>query len=457
MLAGKLSLLINESLTILKSRQNEAKPSKMTMIRHKITEFHEDDTGGLGFVSTNEPFERLDWSSFIYELVSKDISQLPAFKEIVEEIVHEYDQIFLKLSPSINRKSQTEFWLSTLLIQILREQIEGKMTASRIIELITIFENEINCGPIENKVVSYLKGMRLKTDSITLDRNTTIRKLYASDFEYEGYAFAFPISLRSEMNFPSSVIEIKTRTKDDSEINNKLDRILLTLRLFRLGSVHSLWNDMTKLSAIWTSGTYSTWSHSGFTESYKYDIQESDVKNLQKFYSVIEPLIQTGGPVEDFPLSIALTRYSNSLLEPVDTERKIMTAMMGLESLYSMPSDKGEIGYRISLRIARLFSFLGFDSSEVRKNVEKSYFVRSSVAHGLRADEKKIGKLDDLSKALLEYLRLSLIVFTLVGATQKNRFVASIDNSLVDVAISVELKNQIAKIAEQIPEFPVAA
>jgi hypothetical protein len=206
---------------------------------------------------------------------------------------------------------------------------------------------------------------------------------------------------------------------------------------------------------MWTTGAHSTWS-SGFAELGKYFIQENEVDAFQKFFKTLEPLIQSEDNKEGTGLSIAVTRYCNVLLDPVDTERRLMTAMMALESLYSLPNDRGEIGYRMSLRVAKLLSFLGFKPNEVRMNVEKSYYVRSKVAHGLVLEEKEVTKISDLLNTLLEYLRLSLIIFIVVKPSGKNQLVASIDSSLIDAARSIEIKNTIVKIAEQIPNFPIS-
>jgi hypothetical protein len=456
LLVGTLSQLVHQSLEIFETKKGEAKPVRVALIKHTIRNFHMDENGS-GWESIEEPFERLDWSTFIFDLMQKYITVLPVFHEIVDTIIKEYEAVFQHISPDVNKKSQTEFWLGNFVRAVLYEKLENKLTDPRIIELITIFEHELNGSPLENKIASYVTGLYPKTDSILLDDSTTIRKLRADDLEYEYYAFIPFLMRRLEMRHPSAVIEVKMRVKDESELWKKLERVMIILRLFRLGSVHPLWNNLTKVSVIWPAGTSSSWSHSGFSDLPKYTIQETETDAFRKFFETLEPLVKSDRPEENVGFSIAITRYNNALLDPVDTERKLMTAMMALESLYSLPSDKGEIGYKISIRSAKLLSFLGFKPTDVRKNVEKSYYVRSRVAHGLVVDEKKVGKIGDLLNTLLEYVRLSLIIFILIGPSQKNRFVSEIDNSLIDATSSLGIKNQMIKIAEQIPSFSVTS
>jgi len=455
MLAGKLSQLVRQALGILEVKRGEAKPMMMTFIRHKITEFHVDEAGSR-WQATDVPFEKIDMSSFIFDLVQKEIVILPIFKELTETIVKDYPDVFQSISPDVNKKGQAEFWLGNFVRRVLNEKLEDRLTEPHLAEFITIFENELNRSALECSLTSYVSGLYLKTDSILLDENTVIRKLKASDLEYEYYAFTPLLASRFEMRHPSAAIEIKMRVKDESELTKKLEKTLLILRLFRLGSIRPLRNDNTKLSVIWPFGTGSSWSDSGFTELRNYVVQDNEIDDFKKFFKTLFPIIQSEKPEESAGLSIAITRYNNALLDQVDIERKLMTSMMALESLYSMPSDKGEIGYRISLRVAKLLSFLGFKPTEVRKNVEKSYYVRSRVAHGLVVDVKKVGNVSDLLNTLLEYLRLSLVMFIFPGSPQKNRFVASVDSSLVDMMSSMEIKNQLVKIAEQIPNFPIS-
>jgi len=449
LLAGKLSQLVRQSLEILEAKRSEAKPTKMILVRHKITNFHIDEKGS-GWQATDEPFERVDWSTFLFDLVRDQIATLPIFNETVEIILQNYGEVLQSLSADINKKSQVEFWLGNFVRRVLNEKLENGLSEDRLIELITIFENELNCSPMENRIISYISGLYLKTDSALLDENTYIRKLVASDLEYEYFFSAPPMSPRHQMRNPSAVVEIRMRVKDQSELWKKLETTLLILRLFRLGSIHSLWNEHTKESVMWPSGTSSTWSHSSFTELQKYTVEENEVQTLKKFFKSLEPLVHKE-TAESSSLSVAIRRYSNALLDPVDTDRKLMTAMMGLESLYSVPSDKGEIAYRLGLRIAKLLSYLGFKPIEVRNNVEKAYFVRNKVAHGLIVDIKKIGNVAELLNALLQYLRISLIVFIFVGSQQKNRFVTLIDHSLIDVTSSMEIQNKIKEIEEHIP------
>jgi hypothetical protein len=456
MLAGKLSELVQQALGILDVKKGETKPMIMTFIRHKITEFHVDETGSR-WQATDVPFERIDMSSFIFDLVQKEIVILPIFKEITEIIVKDYPDVFQSISPDINKKGQAEFWLGNFVRRVLNEKLENRLTEPHVTELITIFESELNRSALECSLTSYVSGLHLKTDLILLDENTVIRKLKASDLEYEYYAFTPFLSPRFEMQHPSAVVEIKMRVKDEPELSKKLEKTLLTLRLFRLGSIRSLRNDNTKLSVIWPFGTGSAWPNSGFAELRNYVVQDNEIDDFKKFFKTLFPIVQNEKPEESAGLSIAITRYNNALLDQVDIERKLMTTMMALESLYSMPSDKGEIGYRISLRVAKLLSFLGFKPTEVRKNVEKSYYVRSRVAHGVVVDVKKVGNVADLLNTLLEYLRLSLVVFIFLRPPQKNRFVASVDSSLVDMMTSIEIKSQLVKIAEQIPNFPISS
>ncbi len=125
-----------------------------------------------------------------------------------------------------------------------------------------------------------------------------------------------------------------------------------------------------------------------------------------------------------------------------------MTAIMGLESLYSMPKERGENCYKISLRTAKLLSFLGFKPLNIQKNIEKAYSIRNKVSHGMPISKKEACKIEDL-KTLLDYLRLSLIIFLSLSEINKNEFVHLVDSALIDINSSLRLNKELQKIAER--------
>ena len=107
---------------------------------------------------------------------------------------------------------------------------------------------------------------------------------------------------------------------------------------------------------------------------------------------------------------------------------------------------------RYSLRTAKLLSFLGFKPTEVRKNIEKAYLFRNKVSHGMPISKKEAGTIEEL-KTILDYLRLSLIIFISLSKIKKNEFVHLVDSALIDINSSLKLNNELQEISERIPNI----
>ena len=66
--------------------------------------------------------------------------------------------------------------------------------------------------------------------------------------------------------------------------------------------------------------------------------------------------------------------------------------------------------------------------------------------------KKEACKIDEL-KTILDYLRLSLIIFLSLSKINKNEFVHLVDNALIDVNSSLKLNNELQEIVERIPNI----
>jgi len=158
---------------------------------------------------------------------------------------------------------------------------------------------------------------------------------------------------------------------------------------------------------MWPGGLGTSWSGTRYVSHFKYSLDEENISSFKTFCKIIEPLIAVKAKKAQ-GLHIALTRYTSAIIEPIDTERKLMNAIMGLEALHSLSGDRGEIEFRLTHRAAKILSLFGDDSLEVRKKLLNAYQIRSKVAHGsiikngkemqmvTEADEVSIAKLQDL-------------------------------------------------------------
>jgi hypothetical protein len=120
---------------------------------------------------------------------------------------------------------------------------------------------------------------------------------------------------------------------------------------------------------------------------------------------------------------------------------------MGLESLFLKGGENQELIYRLSIRIAKLFSLLGYDSYRVKEVVRDAYKVRSLFVHGghLSYKEKrklndKFGDINSFLLLLLGYLRISILMMVFIKK-EKEEFLDFIDDALVDKDKDSQLNN----------------
>lgn len=446
--AGKLLQLARKSLEILDSKiqVEEVYPRKQFVIRYEVTRLEVSESGASAS-GTFVPHEKNDWSTVVHDIVEKEIKVLPIFKKNIESVVREYKDIFTK---EVNKKSQAEVWLSNFVRKVIYDKLENKLTDGTLVDNISTFINELNSVPILRRLTAYLDGVFLKLDFIELDEDIVMRKPRPADLEYEYLPFIS--TPRPRFQTPTAVLEIKMRAKDDFALYEKMEKILNLFRIYRLGSVHSLWYSSPMMTIMWPAAVMTGWSNVRFSTRFKYGIDESDITALRGYYEIFEPLLPIKPDKQWVGLNVALSRYNSAILEPIDVERKVMLGVMGLEALYSLPSDRGELEFRLSSRVARLLSFLGLDPMKTRRDIGKSYKIRSSVAHGSMISEDMKKKAGNLLNEVLQYLRKSLIVFMFLGKTMnKNRLVALIDNSMISVDHYNEIREKIKTMLLSMP------
>jgi hypothetical protein len=109
-----------------------------------------------------------------------------------------------------------------------------------------------------------------------------------------------------------------------------------------------------------------------------------------------------------------------------------------------------ELSYRLGLRISKILSLVGKNPLKVRGDIKEAYGIRSTFAHGGHLDykakkrlERKYGDVKNLVLAILDYLRLSIIIMIL-SRSSKDELVDLIDDALLDSAKHQELQSRVS-------------
>ena len=202
-----------------------------------------------------------------------------------------------------------------------------------------------------------------------------------------------------------------------------------------------------------SSSVYSVPLHGRFSSLFKYSLSEEEVPALKAFYKAIKPVLPIG-VVERrlLSLKVALDRYNNALLEPIETERKLMMAVMGLEALYTLESDRGEIPFKLGVRTAKLLSLIGHEPIEASLKINKAYSIRNKIAHGSIISEEKRKEVSSLLKDIAIYLRESLVIFALLERRiERGKLIELLDYSLINEERTKELRSLVSLVSDQLP------
>ncbi len=160
-----------------------------------------------------------------------------------------------------------------------------------------------------------------------------------------------------DIGLPSSIMEVNLSAKDERDCYNYINRIFNALRLYKLGLIYSKETLSTRKTVIWPSGASRSPGAKRYSPFRKYTVKESEVNSFVNFVNTIEQKLANAQKENEHRiLDISVDRYDAALLESVDVEIRLMTAVMGLESLFTFEKDRGENAYKLVIRVARLLA-----------------------------------------------------------------------------------------------------
>ena len=124
-------------------------------------------------------------------------------------------------------------------------------------------------------------------------------------------------------------------------------------------------------------------------------------------------------------------------------ENRITSAITCFEALYLKGKEREELSHRLCQRAAALLRLMDFTPLEVYNKLNQAYDIRSTFIHGSQS-EFEHQKAQDLCKTVLEYARISLLIFfQLKEAINKEELINKLDNSLLDDRALIKIKELI--------------
>jgi hypothetical protein len=404
------------------------KPDEEIFFKWKVDKFQYTDRGVVEYSSHGEYITKPSWVRTTFNLIEK-ITESAQYSSVLEYLI----QIFGKDN---TLPLALHFFTEKLIHECLCNPKFGEVEIDSHIE---IFLKDLRGEPVKCGAEVELKGVVLSPSKVELDHSIVLRQTRIEDLEREFpvYGLMQPMLLP----IPSAILNIEFLGRGANEIRRKIWQSIAILRLFKVGSIncikHRMYSD--SLTDV-VGGTVSLGGKEITLETYL--ITEEDVPRLREFWHALSnalPLSFFDSTIAETDyLTIAYNRYCDSLFQNGVLERRIANCVMGLEALFLKSSEVQELVYRLSFRMSKLFSLLGYDPYEVKKIVRDAYKVRNIFVHGehlsykeKRKIESKYKDIKNFLQPLLEYLRISIIVIML-SRREKDELIDLIDDSFVD-------------------------
>ena len=417
------------------------KPERELFFRRKIHGFKYDDDGAHIQSWKSEKVLRKVWYKAI-TAVEQEIRRLSLYDSVLDKIYTE---------PALKQWSSPNYYLARFINIVAWKVIGGEITDRAelepyVVSLLKYLNNEEQAY----RLIAQLNGIVLQPKSIQLDENTLLRKPTRKDIETEYPAESFFLAGREIFEIPTAIMELTGTSSPNSvylkpqiEINDAIS----ILCLFMVGGIEYLkfTTDTDFLLALGLTSSVSL----RLAKSGRYLVKNGDVKPLKTFWSNMKRIElpippHTGKQKEPTELSIAYERYSDALDVGI-TEKRISSAVMGLEALYLSPSERQELTYRLSMRAGKLLGQIGYSADKVREELTHAYDIRSTYVHGRtltpkqrKEHEKKVGELNQFAQTIMDYLRASIVA--LLNRPSKTSLIDIIDNSFLDSAKDSEIR-----------------
>ena len=319
------------------------------------------------------------------------------------------------------------------------------VTQVELEELAQSLLKDILDEPVMNGARVALDGIVVLAEKVEFkiaDIRIVLRRVERDDLEFDTPAYTPMPTMHAFLDTPTAILDVEFLGRKMRTIQTRIEQAIAVLRLFKTGSVKylSYQTRSTSLIAFGVGGILTA----GPLELAltKVVITEDDARWLKGFWEAMldnlpPRFYEIGNTSYDYA-TIAYKRYCDALLHNGVMERRIANAVMTLECLFLKGGETQELLYRLSIRVARIFSLIGIDPHYVKRTLQEAYRIRSLFVHGDQLSYKtkqklnvKYGSINSFLLTLLDYCRMSILI-ALMLKKEKGEYVDLIDNALID-------------------------
>jgi len=230
---------------------------------------------------------------------------------------------------------------------------------------------------------------------------------------------------RTSLSIPPYALKIHFTAEKDTQVDRqipfeRIQKVICTLRIFKKG-------------VFWYDNIYCfplTWEPtrpfsrllfmlpSQHSYGPKYVLEEEEKNNLMQIWKNFNDINR-----ENRFVKIAIEKFDQAALRQ-RTEDRLVDYITALEALFLGTDEKGELEYRLALRLATSIGNSAQERVRIRHVLKNAYKQRSSIVHGKKLKpiqiEGKKYSLEDLATHLEDSTRKSLQKFLLIAAQKIN-------------------------------------
>jgi hypothetical protein len=382
-------------------------------------------------------------------------------RELIEEEVWEHDSQskffegalqklpeFKAVESLLEHDPQNAQFLRGFVLTVARNSLLS-LNRDPLPKLVQTLLRDISKEPQDCRIKIWLTGISLKPDSMAVSDSLALMRPHRGDLqekvteESAHYSHAF----QPDVHF-SCLADLRLSAAYPRERQQAVEKLVLALRLFRLGAVASPMYSCSSESfdpfANFTMGS------PGRVGREVYTMTLEDTHALRSFLDTISPLLPTSFQSPESKrdyFSIALYWYGEALLATIPPEGVIASAVACLEALF-LENVQTEMAYRLGTRVSGFLRCFGLAPLDTQALVKQAYDVRSKYVHGDDQDKKWTSQvLLDLSRSILGIARLSLVAFSqMKDQTSRRELLALVDNALLDDRTRNELVELCARL-----------
>ena len=121
----------------------------------------------------------------------------------------------------------------------------------------------------------------------------------------------------------------------------------------------------------------------------------------------------------------------------------LVLAIISLEALFSKSSDTGEIGFKLSNRVAVLLGKNSEERKNIRKSINELYNMRSKIVHGVPLQDVDF-------QGIFIWSRMAILRFLMLAKTYPDHdsIINEIDNAMIDNGSLMELQTKSSELLD---------